>query len=177
MAGSVEAVAADAVFLIILMRNRIKICFFRHGHTEGRIKYGYIRNARHRLLTGFDTHQVRRIVKRSKIKTLTDGSFYILVYLDRFGKLDAAVQYTVSYCGDLAGILDYAVLRIYQSLHNQGNRLCMLRHGLFHYQFFAICLMSQLGTFDSDSLAETLCHYALIIHINQLIFQRGASAV
>ena len=89
----------------------------------------------------------------------------------------SAVQNAVSDCRDLLGILDYTVLRIYQCLHNQLDCFGMCRHSLLDYHFLAVCLMCQLGTLDSDSLAETLCHYRLILHIDQLIFQRGASAV
>ena len=38
-------------------------------------------------------------------------------------------------------------------------------------------IVGQNGTVNTDSLTQTFCQNVLVLHINQLIFQRGASAV
>ena len=177
MAGAMEAVTTDAVFIIVLIGDCIEVCLLRHLHTESGIPYCYVRSSGHSCLACLDTHQVRRVMQRSKVEALADYALYVLVNYDRIAVNLSAVQNAVSDCRDLLGILDYTVLRIYQCLHNQLDCFGMCRHSLLDYHFLAVCLMCQLGTFDSDSLAETLCHYGLILHIDQLIFQRGASAV
>ena len=81
------------------------------------------------------------------------------------------MKYPVADCGNLAGILNYAVLRILQSFHNQLDGGLMGRHVLLYHIFILTgCLVGQLGTGNTDSLAKSLCQYALIVHINQLIF-------
>ena len=56
MAGTVETIAADAVFLEVLMWNGVEICLLRHLHTECSIPYRYVGLAGHSLLAGLDSH-------------------------------------------------------------------------------------------------------------------------
>ena len=112
MAGSVEAVTADAVLLIILVGDGVGVSLLRHSHTEGGIKYSYVGGSGHSLLAGFDAHQVRGIVQGSQFEALADYALYIIIYNDGIAVYGAAVKHSVADGGDLAGILDHAVLRI-----------------------------------------------------------------
>ena len=56
VAGAVETVPADAVFLIVLMRNGVQICLLRHLHAESGIPHRHIWLARHGLLAGLNAH-------------------------------------------------------------------------------------------------------------------------
>ena len=56
MAGSVEAITTDAVFLIVLMRNCVHISLLWRRHTKSGIPYCYVWLTRHSLFTSLDTH-------------------------------------------------------------------------------------------------------------------------
>ena len=178
MAGSMEAVTTNAVFLIVLMRNCVQISFLRHRHTKSSIPYSYVSFARHNSLTSLNSHQVSRVVQRSKIEALTDYFLNIFVYNDGLAVFGSCMQYTMSYSCDLVSTLNNTVLSILQRIQNQTDSNFMIRHSLLYNVFvFSRYLMSQFGAFNTDSLAETFCYYALIVHIDQLIFQGRASAV
>ena len=96
MRSSVEAVFTDCVFLIVLFRNTVHICFRRHGLMECGIKYCYVRNARHQFHAGIDSHQVCRIVQRTKVSALLDNFDYFVIDDNRVCDLHSAVQNAVS---------------------------------------------------------------------------------
>ena len=73
VACSVETVSSDLVFLIILMRQTVKICLLRHCLMKSGIEYANHRHVRHQFLAGIDTDQVCRVVKRCKIVALFDS--------------------------------------------------------------------------------------------------------
>ena len=62
VAGSVEAVTSDLVFLIILVRQTVHISFLRHGLMESGVKYSYHGSGGHQLLACIDTDQVSRVM-------------------------------------------------------------------------------------------------------------------
>ena len=94
--SSVEAILPYCVLLIVFGRNRITVCFRRHGLVECGIKYCYIRLARHQFHAGTDSHQVCRIVQRSKVATLIDNRDYFVVDDNGLCDLGTSVQYAVS---------------------------------------------------------------------------------
>src|SRR5699024_290590 len=72
VAGAVEAVAADAVLLIVLVRDGVQVGLLVHAHAEGGVEYSYVRFARANFFTGLDTHQVGRRVQRAQVEALAD---------------------------------------------------------------------------------------------------------
>ena len=77
------------------------------------------------------------------------------------------MEHTVSHCGYLTGILDNAVNRVYQRVHNHLDGCGMVRHWIFYHMLvLAFRLVGQLGALDTDSLTETFCQYTLVLHIN-----------
>ena len=117
-------------------------------------------------------------MQRAQVEALADSSLDILVDNDRFGKLGAAVEHAVADCIDLIDRFDDAVFCAGQSVQNQLYSYGVVRHwGLNNIVVFARYFVGQDRTVDADSLAETLGQDLLVLHINQLIFQRGASAV
>ena len=160
------------------MRDCIQICFLRHSHTKSGIPYSYVCFTWHNCLTSFDSHQVCRVVQRSKIEALADYFLNVIVYYDRLAIFGSCMQYTVTNSCDLIGALNNTMLCILQCFQNQTDCYFVIRHSFLNNVFvFSRYLMSQFGTIDSDSFAKSFCQYALISHINQLIFQGRASTV
>ena len=176
--GSVEAISADFIFLIVLIRYCIEICFLRHGHAKTGIPNGHILLVGHNRLAGLDTHKISRIVQRSKVETLFDNPFYIFIHNNRLTVFGTRMKHTMTDCRDLVRALHHAMHRILKRIQNQSDRNLVIRHRLLGHIFvLASRLVSQYRTFNTDSLTQTLCYYTLVRHINQLIFQRRASAV
>ena len=75
-------------------------------------------------------------------------------------------------------VINDPAIPILKGIQNQPDRHLVVRHGLLgHVLVFARGLVSQHRTFDTDSFAQAFCHYALVGHIDQLIFQGRTSAV
>ena len=110
-------------------------------------------------------------MQRSQIEALADYFLNVIVYNDGLAVLGTSVQYAVTDCCDLISALDYAVLSVLKSVHNHLDCYGVVRH-VFLYDIFVLAsrLMGQFGTLDTNSLAQTLCDYALIGHVDQLIF-------
>ena len=110
-------------------------------------------------------------MQRSKIEALADYFLNVIVYNDGVAVLGTSVQNAVTDCCDLISALDHAVLCILKSIHNHLDCYGVGRH-VFLYDIFVLAsrLMGQFGTLDTNSLAQTLCDYALIGHVDQLIF-------
>ena len=100
MAGSVEAVFTDAVFLIVIIGNGVEIGFRRHGLVELGIEYRDVRNAGEDFLAGFDAGEVCRIVKRSEREAFEDDVLDFFCNKNRHCDFLAAVKNTVPDRGD-----------------------------------------------------------------------------
>ena len=173
-----EAVTADAVFFKVFMWDCVQVGFFIHAHTEGGIEYSNVWFAWAYFFASFNTHQVCRVVQRTQVEALADSSFNIVVDNDGFGELCAAVEYAVTDCVDFLNRSDNTVVFVGQGIQNQFYSYGMVWHwGFNNIVVFARNFVGQNGTFDADSLTQTFCQNVLVLHINQLIFQRGASAV
>ena len=72
-----EAIAADAVFVIEFVGEPIHIGMLGHRLVEGRVKYPYLRNLGEYLRHGFDTEDVGWVVKRSELCALMEHIYYL----------------------------------------------------------------------------------------------------
>ena len=66
MRYAVETVAADMIFFVITIGDRVRVSKSLHGLVERRVKDGHLRDAGHQLGTNIDPHQVRRVMERGK---------------------------------------------------------------------------------------------------------------
>ena len=149
------------------MRNCIQICFLLHGHTERGIPYCHICLARHNSLTCLNTHQICRIVQRSKVKALSDHSLHIIIHHDGLTVGGSSVKHTMSDSSDFIRAFHHAVFRILKRLQNQSDCHLMIRHRLLCDIFILSGrLMGQLRAFNTDSLTQTFCYYTLVVHID-----------
>ena len=168
---TVEAVATHLVLLIVLVRNSVHIRGSGHCLVEGSIKYCYLRNG-HDLLALNDTLKVSRVMKRTKVAALLDDCLNLIGYKNRAGELIAAVNNSVTNCADLCSGLNNTHILGNESVKNELKSYCMVRH-------IGCCLVSILtgnGIFESglaaNLLANTLCDYRLILHIDELELKR-----
>ena len=178
MAGAVEAVAANLILLVVLVGQCVEISLLRHAHAESRIKHSDIRLSGHSGLAGFNTHEVCRIVKGGQIEAVRNRLLDVLINQNGRTVIRSAVNHTMTDCGNLIRALDDTVRRIDQRLHDKLNRLLVSRHSDLELILLAARRrMCEQRALDSDSLAETLREHTLILHIDQLILERRASAV
>ena len=175
--GAVEAVATNPVLLIVLIGQRIEICLLLHAHAESRVKDSNIRRSGHSRLAGFNAHEVCRIVEGSQM-AVRNCLLDVLINQDGRAVKRSAVNHTMSDCGNLIRALNHTVVGIDKSLHDKLNRLLVSRHSDLELILLAARRrMCEQRALDSDSLAETLREHTLILHIDQLILERRASAV
>ena len=80
VARSVEAVAADTVFLVIFVRKRIHIRIVGHRLMEPGIKNSNLRNIAHDLLAGVDSGEVVGVMQRSELAAFLNRADNVFIY-------------------------------------------------------------------------------------------------
>ena len=170
MAGSMEAVAADLVFLIVFIGKAVQIGLFRHGLMERRIEHHRHGHAGHDRLAGADADQVGRIVQRRKVAAGLDPLNHLFVHQDGAGEALSAVHHTVSHRVDLGKGADHAHLRIRELFDHQLHSRRVIRHiRHFLHLFPARRLMGDVASVDADPLAQSLRQNRLRIAVDELI--------
>ena len=86
MAGTVEAISANAMLLIQAVRNPVKICLFRHRLMKGGIENSNHRDPGHQFLAGINSRQIGRVVKRRQVGYLFNRTLDFFCDPHRFGK-------------------------------------------------------------------------------------------
>ena len=179
MAGAVEAVAADLVLLIVLVRDRVHIVRLRHSLMERSIKYGNHRYVRtHNLAAGLNTNQVGRIVQRCERYAVLDRLEHLFGDDNAVREELAAVYHAVTDCVDLAHRGDNTLFRIEQHVDDRLDRFLMGRHSDVELELF-IRLVAGVGehAVDADALAQALSHDLARFGVEQLVFQRRAAGI
>ena len=178
VAGAVEAVAAQMVFLIVLGGDGVTVGLGGHGHVERGVEHGDLRLAGHDGLTGFDALQVGRIMERTQGDAVTDGLLAGLVDDAGFDKTVAAVENAVADGVDLIQRLDNAVFRVGENVQNGGDGLGMGGHGNFPLDLDILVgnLVGQSAV-EGDTLAQTLGKDLAGIRVHELILEGRASCV
>ena len=170
MRSSVEAITADGIFLIHLIRQRILERFLFHAHAPCGIKHRHLRRVGHCLAACVDSHQVCRIMQWSERDDFLDcGDTFIRNKRGRC-EIRTAVQDAVTDRGDIFHVLDNADLLIRQYAEHQLDRLLMRGHRSFFGELFTV--RGFIGQFavDPDAFAKTLCQNRFRFDVNQLVF-------
>ncbi|EFC87067.1 hypothetical protein NEIMUCOT_06525 [Neisseria mucosa ATCC 25996] len=102
VAGTVRAVATQAVFFIQFMRDRVCVGMFRHGLVEGGVEYDNVGQTFENALCGTQTQEVRRVVQRSERNTFFDAGDDFVVNEDGFAVQLAAADDAVADGADAA---------------------------------------------------------------------------
>jgi hypothetical protein len=172
----VEAVAANAVFFIPLVREGIDVGFRLELRVEGGVEYACLRSAGHKSHTSGNALECGRTVER------IDGydRFDILDFLfaEKAGFVElTAVSESVSYCADLADVSDNTVFSICEKLEDESNSLVVGRHGVVCFIVFLAGTLMGDCTAKADLFTKTLCKHLAAFHIKELIFERAASGI
>ena len=177
--GAVEAVAADAVVLIVFIRYGVHIGLARHGLMKSGVKHCDHRHVAHDGLACFDAGEVRGVVQRAEGDALLDSVHDRSVNENGLRELLTAVEHAVTDSVYLAHGGDNAVLGAYELVDRCGDSLGMRGHG--DIRFKNLLVADQRGvlemTVNADALAQALGHDLFGLHVDQLILQRGAAGI
>ena len=177
MAGAVEAVAADLVLLIELIRQGIGVGHRGHGLMEGGVKHGDHGGAGHQGLAGADADDVGGVVQGGQV-ALLNGGHDLVGDEDGLGELLAAMDHAVTHRVDLLHGADHAVLGIHQGVQNGLDGLGVGGHGHVGVLdgLLAGGLIGELAV-QANALTQALGQDLLSVGVEQLILQRGAAGV
>ena len=136
-------------------------------------------NIAHNVAAGIDADDVCGVVQGSEGSALLESFHDGIVDADRGSKLLAAVNDAVTDSVDLLHGGDNAVLGAGELVDNSGYCLCMSGHCkiLVEYGLAADQRTVLEVAVDADTLAKTLSHDGLGLHVNKLILQRRAACV
>ena len=152
--GAVEAVATDAIFLIIFVWQGIEIGLGGHGAVERGVEHCRHRDARKHFLHGRDALQSTRIVQRGKVDEFLDQVNDVVVDEDAVAELLAAVGHAVTDGVDFLQVLDDTHLRVDQSLEHQFDAFGVVRDGELFVMFFTVVFVGEFAHFEADALQE-----------------------
>ena len=133
----------------------------------------------HDLAASLNAHDVSGVVERTEGDAALNSVHASLVNENRLCKFDAAVENTVTNGGNLAHGAYNAVFGRNELVENGFNSLCVGGHG-------KVCFKNRLAvnegfmldvTVDTYAFAKTDGVDALVLHVNELILQRGAAGV
>ena len=145
MGSAVEAVAADHMVGIGLIRKRIDESFGGHGLMESSVENSDHRSIGHDRLARADAHQVRGVVKRRKVVEAFNGFNDLVGKKHGFGELLAAVNNAVTDGEDLIHIGNDAVNGIDQRIENELDSVGVVLHILNEFKaLFAGRFIGQL---------------------------------
>ena len=173
VARAVEAVAADAVLLIVLVGDSVDEGLGRHGLMEGRVEDDDVRLAGEHVHDGLEAHEVRGVVERRERNDFLDA-------LDDFGRdedglreLLSAVDYAVAGRAELVEALEDAELGIDEDVEDVLDSRRVVGEGNFaRHRVEAGLRVLDARAFDADALDEALREDLLAFHVDELILQR-----
>ena len=178
MAGAVEAIATDAVLLIVLIGDGEHVSLFGHGLMEGGIEYrnhgGILAEY---FLAGLHSGSLRRIVQRAEVTESKDILDNLIGYQSGNLVLLAAVEHAVTNSIDLLHAVDNLAFAGGQHIDQSQESLLMGGEGQILFYLHTICSLVLDAAVHANALAQALSQNALVSHINELILQRGASCV
>ena len=163
--GAVEAVAADAVVGVELVRDGVAPGVLGQGAVEGGVEHGDLRHVRPLLGDGADAQHVGGVVQRGQRVEPLDGAGDLVVDQDRLGEALAAVHHAVA-----DGVeLPVAELRVDGRVH-LFQRLGMVARALD----LAVALAAVA---HADLLDQPLGEHTAGRDIADLVLERGRAGV
>ena len=166
MAGSVEAIATDAVLLVELVGDGVHKSLGRHGLVESGIEHTHLRQTRHQLLHSVYTFQIGGVVQGSEVGALFESLQHLVGEEHALVELLTAVHHTMTHSVDLIKTLDDTNLRVCEQREDELHTLSMLRDivhnlllltiGQFHFH---------KSTVQTYALSTTTGHHGLIVHV------------
>ena len=173
-----EAVAAQAVLLIIFVGNGIGVCLGGHGLVESGVKDDDHRDLfAEDLAAGAHGDEAGGVVQRGEVREVVDGLHDLVVNQHRLGEFFSAVDAAVADGRNFRDVVNNLVLAGGQQVHNLGKSLGMGREVGFVFDFGAGGELVADKAAGSDPFAVALGNDLFILHIDELILHRGAARV
>ena len=173
VAGTVRAVATQAVFFIQFMWNSVGVGMFRHGLVEGGVEYDNVRQAFENGLCSAQTQEVRRVVQRSERNTFFDAGDNFVINEDGFAVQLAAADDTVADGADTA----VEIMR-FQFFHQGFNGTGMVRFGRkIDFAFFTVEFKGDIGIRQIEFFCQAAQQYFAAVVIQYGTFEGRAAAV
>ena len=177
VAGAVEAVAAHAVLLIILVGDGVHIRLGGHGGMEGGVKHGHIGQVAEHLLGGLDAHDGGRVVQGGQRAQVTDGLYHLIGDEAALLELLAAVYDAVTNGVNLADAVNDLAFAGGHLLHHFSKRLGVGGEDGGGRGLVTIALMGDHAALHADALAQTLAQHLGAVHVDELVLQAGRATV
>ena len=171
--GAVEAIAADLVLLIVLIRHSEHVSLLRHGGMESRIEHDNFRDfLAENVHAGANALYMCAVVQRCKRDEAFDALDDLFVNENGLAEERAALNDTVADSSDFAQILNDADFAVEKCVLDLLERFGVVRHADFDLLLSAVCrLVAENAHFKANLLAVALCKHLLVVHIDQLILK------
>jgi len=177
VAGAVEAVAADAVLLIVLIGDGVHISLRGHGAVESGVEDSDHRDVAEDLAGCLDAEDACGVVQRSQGAQLADGVDDLVGDQAAGLELLTAVDDAVADGADLADIVDALALAGGHLLHDLSKSLGVGGEDRGSGSLVAVSFMGDHAALHADALAQALAQHLLTVHIDELIFQGRRTTV
>ncbi|CDC28528.1 cAMP-binding protein [Faecalibacterium sp. CAG:82] len=178
VAGAVEAIAADAVLLIVLVGDGVHIGFRGHGAVESGVEDSDHGDVRAKDLAGsLNAQDACGVVQGGQGAQLTDGLDDLVGDQAALLELLTAVDNTVADGVDLAHIVDALALAGGHLLHDLSKSLGVGGEDGRGGSLFAVGLVGDHAALHANALAQALAEHFLAVHIDELILQGRRTAV
>ena len=180
VAGSVEAVFADAVLFVVVIGDGIEVCFRGHGLVKLSVEDADVGDSGEVFFAGFDSGEVRGVVKRSEGEAFADDVLDFRRDFDRLGDFFAAVEDAVTDSGDFGEALDDADFRIDEHFADFGESfavVCDMEGNLFLEAVGAF--VDQIGGIASDTFDLSACENFIFsaFHVEKRVLEGGAAGI
>ena len=147
VAGAVESVTTDAVFLVIFVGQAVEIRLRRQSAVKCRVKHDRLRHTGQYLAHSVDTSQIAGGVERSQMLEALDLLYHLVGNDGAVLENLAAVGNTVADSADFLQVLDNANLRIGQSLEDYLDTLSVVGNRQLLIVFLTVKLVGELAHF------------------------------
>ncbi len=176
--SSVEAVFSDVIFFVIIIRKSVHKRLFGHCLVESGIEHNYLRNVfGENLFASPQRKSVRVVMYRCKILKIVYLLNYLIGNKGSLVKNFRALNYSVTYRGYFVHRLDNRSLSGRKHINKLLKSFCMSGEITVHVNRSAVESLMGNVTSNTYSVAVSLGNNAFVIHVEKLIFERGASRV
>ena len=176
--GAVEAVAAHAVLLVILIGQAVHIGPGGHGGVEGGVEHQHVGNLVAKHLAG-----AAQALHAGGVVQGSQGGQLLILGNNFIGHQHAlveglaAVDAPVADGADFADVVNGLALAGGHLLHHLVEGLHMGGHGAGLGPLLTVLLMGDAAALVADALAQALAQQLLIVHVDELILQGRGTAV
>ena len=142
------------------------------------IEYNYLRTVcGDYLLAGSQSKCVGVVVNGSQLCQTVDLVDYLIGNESCLAEYLSALHDSVAYCLDLAHGVDDLALAGGKDLDQLFKSLCMCGEAAVLVNLSAVSSLVGDVTVDTDSVTVALCKNAFVVHVQELVFKRGAACV